>query len=242
MCPCQRQHPLVENTHIAISAFGQGSQLCTCECVFVSVYQQRYSCSLITADPCCSVCSRGCHECPLRDGGAQAGLITYRVRGGAATKCSWVHENAMLAIPNQTAGRAAGHGSTMHRCWTPSTAPVNKTKQHLICDAELSTAGALAHQSQQLHPRHPLPTANGTASECKVCCRLQTLYGQRKNCNSVMIPACPPPGVIACCVSHKPSDSPSPGAVAMSQRCSVDMATGHAGNSDACTLAASFRG
>lgn len=101
----------------------------------------------------------------------------------------------------------------MHRCWTPSTAPVNQTKEHLICDEELSTAGALAHQSEPLHPRQHLQTANSTASECKVCCRLQTppwpeedLHGQRKNCNSVKIPACPPPGVIACCVSHKPSD------------------------------------
>ena len=213
MCPCHRQHPLVENTHIAISAVDQGSQLCTCEYVFVSVYQQKYSSSLTTANPCCSVCSRGCHNCALRDGGAQAGLITYRVRKGAATKCMWLHEDAMLAIPNQTAGRPAGHGSTMHRCWTPSNAPVNQTKEHLICDEELSTAGALAHQSEPLHPRRHLQTANSMASECKVCCRLQTppwpeedLHGQRKNCNSVKIPACPPPGAIACCVSHKPSD------------------------------------
>ena len=83
----------------------------SCEYVFVSVYQQKYPSSLTTANPCCSVCSRGCHDCARRDGGAQAGLITYRVRGGAATKCMWLHEDAMLAIPNQTAGDQPGTGA-----------------------------------------------------------------------------------------------------------------------------------
>jgi hypothetical protein len=55
------------------------------------------------AVPSCSICS-GCQKVHARrrSSTSEAGLSTYRVAGGCGNnKYIWVHENAMLTIPNQ---------------------------------------------------------------------------------------------------------------------------------------------